>query len=457
MKKSLFITGSSGFISGNFIQKLNLADFEQILCISRKESAVTDSLSKYGNFKFIKGDIFVPELYKEYLPSIDTVVHFAAVTGKAMPEEYFRTNLAATEALLKECVRCGVKNFLFVSSIAVKFPDISRYYYAQSKLKAEELVRKSGLNYSIVRPAIVIGKGSSILESFVKVAKMPLSLIFGNGKTKIQPIYTDDLSECFQHIINEDIFNNEIYELGGPEILTIDEFVTKIAGSYLGRAPKLIHFPLGLLVPVLSVLEKFIYSALPFNVGQLSSFRFDGTISENRVFSDMSLHMKNVDEMLALSAEKKTSADADKLKKECAVFSLYLICRNPDEYVTGKYKDAHIAGVVANDSGLKQFDSFLARAAGFHPILTKLADVYTSVFFKGSVLRKKLVLLLAIIESSAPASFYFDSAPRSARLAVLGRFLRSAIFFTLSLLVSFVIFSPFHLFYKATSGDKNEG
>ena len=193
-----------------------------------------------------------------------------------------------------------MKNFLYISSIAVKFKEISQYYYAQSKKQGEDAVRSSGLNYVIVRPAIVIGKESPILKSLGKLAKAPVIPIFGDGTAKIQPIYIDDLNDCLLSIINEKFFSNETFDLGGPETITIENFLKKIHQIYYKKDPVAIHFPLRFLIPLLSFLEKYVVSSLPVTVGQLSSFRFDGTIEENTLFRQHLPGMKNIDKMLEM-------------------------------------------------------------------------------------------------------------------------------------------------------------
>jgi len=301
MNNSLFITGSSGFIASSFLQKIKPEDYKNIYCLSRRESKVMTSLSGHNNFRFIKGSIFDADLYIPYLSLCDTVIHFAAATGKAKPEEYFKINAEGTKFLIKQCEQLNVKNFLFISSISVKFADISRYYYAQSKKIGEDAVRGSSLNYTIVRPTIVIGKGSLILQSLVRLAKAPIILIFGDGKTNIQPIYVDDLVDCLLSIIHEGIFLNETYEIGGPEVISIENFIKKIHQAYYNKEPKTVHIPLGLLIPILSLLEKLMYSYMPVNIGQLSSFRYDGIAEENKILRKHLPHMKGINTMLRSS------------------------------------------------------------------------------------------------------------------------------------------------------------
>jgi NADH dehydrogenase len=298
MKSSLFITGSSGFIAGCLLETINPEDYKKIYCLSRNESEIIRGLSHHNNVDFIRGSLDNVDLYKSCLPSTDIVVHLAAVTGKSRREEYFKVNAEGTELLVEQCEQLGVQNFLYVSSIAVKFSEASRYYYAQSKQQGEDAVRNSSLKYTIVRPTIVIGKQSPILKSLSQLAHLPITPVFGDGTAKIQPIYVHDLVDCLFSIIRDNDFQNETFELGGPEVITIENFIKIINHVSNKKDTRTIHIPLKLLVPFLSVLEQLFFSLVPFTVGQLASFHYDSTIEENKLFHKHLPHMKDVGKML---------------------------------------------------------------------------------------------------------------------------------------------------------------
>lgn len=300
MMSSLFITGSSGLIASHLLQGMNIKEYKNIYCLSRTESEITRHLSNYDNFTFIRGSIHDANLYARYLASTDVLVHLAAATGKTRPEEYFSVNAKGTEFLLKQCKKAGVQNILYVSSIAAKFPNKLRYYYAQSKELGEYAVKSSGLKFTIVRPTIVIDKDAAIWKGLSKLAKLPVVFIFGDGTTKIQPIYVGDLVNCLLSIVRENIFSNETFELGGPEEITFENFLKKIHYVCYGKDPWVTHIPIRPLIRFLSILEKYLSAVLPVSVGQLSAFSNDGTIQSNRLHDQYVSRMKTVDEMLRL-------------------------------------------------------------------------------------------------------------------------------------------------------------
>lgn len=446
MKSSLFITGSSGFIASHLLQKIDIKRYKNIYCLSRNESQITTRLSAYDNFKFIKGSIYDADLYTQYLASTDTVVHLAAATGKVRLEDYFNVNAKGTKFLVQQCKGLGVQNFLHISSIAVKFPDISRYYYAQSKQQAEDAVKDSGLNFTIVRPTIVIGEGSGTWRSLSKLAKGPVTFMFGDGKAKIQPIYVEDLVGILLSIVDEGIFHNETFEIGGPEEITIEEFIRRTRQIYYKKNTRVVHLPLGLLIPVLSLMEKPFYSLLPLNVGQLSSFRYDGTIEQNRLFARYLPQLKNVNEILR---SVMSNGQDCRLNDECNVFCKYLVGQKPNQYVLEKYREGHKASDLHQALNSDRFDRLLIKIAGINPLFTKLVDVYARIFSKTSVLRKKLVLLLAILESCAPTHHYLDSADSHGKTLFYIRFLLKGLLFVIFLLLSTMLFMPLRIILGA--------
>jgi nucleoside-diphosphate-sugar epimerase len=141
----LFITGASGFIGRHLLAKLDPEQYDSIYCLTRRESTAK-KLAEQNRFHWVIGSLFDSTVYGGCLDSSDTVIHLAATTGKAQPQEYFRVNATGTRYLIEQCKQRGIKNFLYVSTITVKFGDKSNYHYAQSKQEAEEAVKRSGLN-----------------------------------------------------------------------------------------------------------------------------------------------------------------------------------------------------------------------------------------------------------------------------------------------------------------------
>jgi NADH dehydrogenase len=230
--------------------------------------------------RWIEADLLSPERYEQALAGADAVFHLAAVTGKARPEAYVRGNLEATQAVLDAATRAGVKRFVFVSSIAVTFPDRRFYPYAASKIAAEEAVRGSKLAWTIVRPTMILGQGSPIQASLARLARLPVIPMFGSGKIRVQPVDVQEVVAALVRLTQEPASAATVLELGGAEVISMLDLLRKLrAGSGLASMARFIHLPLSLLRFTLAALEKPLLPLLPFTAGQLASFANDSVAS----------------------------------------------------------------------------------------------------------------------------------------------------------------------------------
>ncbi|MBI4589083.1 MAG: NAD-dependent epimerase/dehydratase family protein [Candidatus Rokubacteria bacterium] len=295
MANALFITGATGFVGRHLLGRLDPARYPQVYCLGRRPTAVAP-----GPFRIVEGDLADARRYAPALASTDTVIHLAAATGKAPREEYFRVNAGGTEVLLEAAERAGVRNFLYVSSIAVRYPDTSGYYYAQSKQLGEDAVGRSRLRFAIVRPTIILGRDAPAWTLLGRLSRAPITFLPGDGKTRIQPIYVDDLVDCLVSVLDDDLFTRDTFEVGGPEPVAFEAFLRTAHRLYHGKEPRVVHLPLAPLIRLLAILEKPLYSHLPITAGQLSAFRYDGTIRANSLFDRHAPRMKPVDDMLRL-------------------------------------------------------------------------------------------------------------------------------------------------------------
>jgi len=141
--------------------------------------------------------------------------------------------------------------------------------------------------------------------------------------------------------------------------------------------------------------------------------------------------------------------DYNALDRECAVFCRYLIGQEPNEYVKKKYRAAHKTGFLRGERTYPT-DSFLVKAAGIGPWSTKIIDAYTRLFRPFSTVRRKLVLLLAILESCAPTHTYLDSVDSNSIPFLFVRFIQRCLTFALIVIVSIVVILPVELMLRAS-------
>jgi len=430
---ALFVTGASGFV-GRRVLALAGERFERVIALARGEIADLPA-----GAESLRGDLLAssPAPWELSLAGCDAVLHLAATTGKAAPAEYERGIVEATRRLASAAQRAGVRHFVYVSSIAVRFADRAHYPYADAKTRAERAVRESGVPATIVRPTIVAGPGSPVMNGFATLALAPFTPVFGDGQKRVAPIHVDDLAELLVEIAAREP-SAEPIELGGPDVFTLDALLSGLRSAHGRGSVRLVHLPLAPIRALLAALEPALRPVLPLTAGQLATFANDGLPSPSAFTAQRAPGLRPVLSPEAVVQPGARDSDAV-LRGECAVFARHLLGISASPVLCQRYVRQQRALGLDAPSG---FDALLVRLARRGGMALALADSYAGWLARRSVLRTKLVGMLALLET-APESYAAVDAP-DANLAwprLIGRGLAEAFV----ALVAAALLGPFHL------------
>jgi NADH dehydrogenase len=297
--RRIFVTGVTGVVGRALLARLAGdkrsagKNMPAVVALSRNVSAFPEP-----GVKAVLGKLSDPSGWARELEGASEVVHMAALTGKARPAEFVRANEDGTRTLVEQCKKAGVRRFLYVSSIAACYPEHRAYPYGSSKLAAEQIVRESGLAWTIVRPTIVLSRRSKVWHSLEGLAGLPVVPLFGSGDVRIQPIHADDLAECLTDWLEDGTLDRGTYDLGGPEVLTFREFLGRVHRRKRGGEARFVRLPVKAAIAVLSRLEPLMLPLLPMTAGQLYSFVYDSTAAPNPLAARHAASQKNVETML---------------------------------------------------------------------------------------------------------------------------------------------------------------
>lgn len=115
--------------------------------------------------EWISGNLGDAGALGELVSGTDAVIHIAGLTNTPDPAQFEAANVAGTAAMLDTAQQAGVRRFVFVSSLSAREPKLSAY--GASKAAAEDLVARSKLDWTTVRPPAVYGpRDSDMLELF---------------------------------------------------------------------------------------------------------------------------------------------------------------------------------------------------------------------------------------------------------------------------------------------------
>jgi hypothetical protein len=250
----------------------------------------------------------------------------------------------------------------------------------------------------------------------------------------VQPVDVEDVAQALAGLAHEPDAAGAVIEVGGPSVVTMNELLAKLRANLgLGDAPRLVHLPLGLIRPLLAALEGPLLSVLPITAGQLASFANDGVAAPNPILDRVLPHRRETPSLPPKGSGGSgggsgTGRGAATMARDQAIL--------PDEfgryvrYLTGEAGTAYQAQkyVACHDkrqlSPQSRFDAFLLRFSRFGGIGLSLADAYSGLFFRTCLLRKKLMLTLAILECSPPTFVALDAPDRGGRGVIVSMLLR---------------------------------
>lgn len=179
----------------------------------------------------------------------DRVVHLAAlILSPLHPQRFEAINAQGTRNVVQAARRQGVAKLVHVSSISVEYR--RQNAYSLSKRAAEDAVRASGMDWTILRPTLAWGAPlATEYVAFAKaVARWPLLPLPGGGKARKSPVHVDDLAAAFESSLFHHRSRNAVLPLCGPRTVTLKDMAGLIRSARGTR---------GWTVPIPSLLARF--------------------------------------------------------------------------------------------------------------------------------------------------------------------------------------------------------
>jgi uncharacterized protein YbjT (DUF2867 family) len=248
----ILVTGGTGFIGPKIVRKLR-ADGRDVRCLVRDRSrgAEVEGLGA----ELVVGDVTDRASLDAAVAGCDVVVHLVAIIA-GRPEDFERVMEHGTRNLVEAARAAGVRRFILMSALGTtdETRDLVPYYHA--KWEMERAVRESGIEHVIFRPSFVFGSDGGALQQFTRLARLsPVTPIVGSGQQSLQPIWVDDVAAYFAEAVDEPAAANRTFELGGPDVVTWNEFWDRLKRARRLRRPSL-HIPTSIMRAQATVLER---------------------------------------------------------------------------------------------------------------------------------------------------------------------------------------------------------
>lgn len=263
----VLVTGASGFIGRPLTTALAGAGHRVRAAVRERRAQSFPS----GIEITLQPELSAPVEWSPLVAGMDAIVHLAGIAhvGPDIPDAiYDRVNHLATAELAGAASAAGVRRLVFMSSTRAQAGAASAEpltetatphptdAYGRSKLAAEAAVRASGVNYTILRPALVYGsdpKGN--FASLMQLTAWPVPLPFGALSNRRSLLALDNLVAAVRFALEDVRAMNETFLVADPKAISVAELVSMLRAA-AGRKPWLVPMAPNLLSAMLRLAGK---------------------------------------------------------------------------------------------------------------------------------------------------------------------------------------------------------
>lgn len=317
--KSVLVTGATGFVGRNVVRELVFRGYRPVCLVSSTERLRAQHRDVPAErIAAVAGRLNDEGALREAASECQAVIHLVGIIieRRLRGQTFQGVHVDGTRRVLAAAQGAGIGRYLHMSALGTRPDAVAKYH--QTKWQAEELVRASGLKWTIFRPSLIHGPDGEfmrLMKAFVCGLNPPVIPYFGAGTGRLQPVHVKDVARCFVDSIARDDLAGQVVPLAGPRAYTWVELYNACR-ALMPKAKRwkpLVSQP----VPVAKLLARTVMSApmalaemvvpslgmMRFDVGQVQMSQEDNvgdhTIAE-RLFQ---MKMRDFEEELAAYAD----------------------------------------------------------------------------------------------------------------------------------------------------------
>jgi nucleoside-diphosphate-sugar epimerase len=253
MKGCVLVTGASGFIGKRIVATLSKAGW-RVRAAARDPSLITANVERA-----VMPDLALGADWPRLLHGVTHVVHLAGIAHApgALPEAVYRRINAEAVGELAEAARGKIERLVFMSSVraqaglsadhAIAETDTPSPTdaYGRAKLEGERLIAASGVPFTVLRPAVVYGKGvKGNIAALATLARTPMPLPFAGLDNRRSLLALDNLASAVALVLDAEPAASETFLVADQEAISVADLVAAMREG-LGRSHHLVKVPQG--------------------------------------------------------------------------------------------------------------------------------------------------------------------------------------------------------------------
>src|SRR5580693_4406506 len=239
------------------------------------------------------------------VPNADGVVNAISLYVEHGSNTFHSVHVEAAGKIASAARQAGIRRFVHISGIGANTASPSPYI--RSRGEGEAAVQTAFPGAVIVRPAVMFAPDDAFLTTILQLLRsLPAYPIFGDGRTRLQPVHADDVAAAIAQILRQSQKPYPVYEPAGPRVYSYEELLRTIA-RIEGLRPDLMRMPFALWDAMAGLAEML--PQPPFTRNQVELMQIDTTASENLPgFRALGISPRSLeDELEAILKQSKSS------------------------------------------------------------------------------------------------------------------------------------------------------
>jgi uncharacterized protein YbjT (DUF2867 family) len=231
------VFGGTGFLGRHVVGRLRADGFTVRVASRHPDKAP----GRDPKIQPIRADIRNPIAVEAALVNAWGVVNAVSLYVEHGADTFHAIHVNAARTIAQAAREAGAERLVQISGIGADTASPS--LYVRKRAEGEQAVSSAFPGAVIVRPAVMFGTDGGFVTTVLDLMrKLPAYPLFGRGQTRLQPVSVDDVADAIAHILTRPEREPHLYEFGGPDVFTYEDFLRTVARD-AGLRPLLVPFP----------------------------------------------------------------------------------------------------------------------------------------------------------------------------------------------------------------------
>ena len=293
---TVVVFGGAGFLGRQLVHRLTAEGMTVRVAVRHPDLAQIELRPiGFDQVTVVPADVRDQTSVAAAIAGADAIVNTVSAYVEKSGVTFEAVHVQGAETVAREAVAAGVARLVLVSGIGADPESSSPYIRARGR--GEKVVQQTFPEATIVRPGALFGPGDALFGTLADLVRLlPVLPLIGGGRTRLQPVFVEDVAEAVANILTDPGTIGQTYELAGPGVYTLRELVTMT--SHLMRKRRL-------LIPVpfaVTEIQARLFELLPnppLTTGQVDLLKADNLASGTLPgLQELKIQPKTVEEVV---------------------------------------------------------------------------------------------------------------------------------------------------------------